>query len=229
MTMSPHLVDAAPPAGTDHGDPNPVADSGETVDERRPLVDLFRDLRTSSSGLSVREAARRQLVYGPNTLTRRTARRWPRELLGQFTQPLAILLALAAVLAWIGGTPALAVAVVAVILLNAGFAFVQEMQAERAVEALAAFLPATARVVRDEVRSEIAARDLVPGDVLIVAEGDRVCADARIIDGTVTLDLSALTGESLPVTRSAEPDQSGTSLLDATDLLFSGTTCTVVR
>jgi hypothetical protein len=45
MTMSPHLVDAAPPAGTDHGDPNPVADSGETVDERRPLVDLFRDLR----------------------------------------------------------------------------------------------------------------------------------------------------------------------------------------
>jgi P-type E1-E2 ATPase len=65
--------------------------------------------------------------------------------------------------------------------------------------------------------------------VLIVAEGDRVCADARIIDGTVTLDLSALTGESLPVTRSAEPDQSGTSLLDATDLLFSGTTCTVVR
>ena len=120
MTTSPHLVDTAPLASTPHGGRDPAPDSGETVDERRPLVDLFRDLRTSGAGLSVREAGRRQLVYGPNTLTRRAGRRWPGELLGQFTQPLAILLALAAVLAWVGGTPALAVAVVAVILLNAG-------------------------------------------------------------------------------------------------------------
>jgi calcium-translocating P-type ATPase len=225
MTMSPHLVDT-PPAGADHPTLGPAPDGGETINERRPLTDLFRDLRTSRSGLSMREAARRQLVYGPNMLTRRTGRHWPRELLGQFTQPLAILLALAAALAWVGGTPALATAVVAVILLNAGFAFVQEMQAERAVEALAAFLPATAGVVRDGARSQIAARELVPGDVLVVGEGDRVCADARIIDGTVTLDLSALTGESLPVTRSAEPDEARASLLDATDLVFSGTTCT---
>ncbi|SNQ48563.1 hypothetical protein FRACA_260016 [Frankia canadensis] len=92
------------------------------------------------------------------------------------------------------------------ILLNAGFAFVQEMQAERAVDALASFLPATARVVRDGASAEIAARDLVPGDVLIVAEGERVCADTRITDGTVLLDLSALTGESLPASRSADED-----------------------
>ncbi len=226
MTLSSYRVPDAGPASTDNRVPVANLTDGETVDGRRPLVELFRDLRTSASGLSVREAGRRQLAYGPNTLTRRTGRRWPGELLGQFTQPLAILLALAAVLAWVGGTPALAIAVVAVILLNAGFAFVQEMQAERAVEALAAFLPATAQVVRDGVRSQIAARDLVPGDVLVVAEGDRVCADARIIDGAVTLDLSALTGESLPVNRSAEPDQAGTSLLEAADLVFSGTTCT---
>lgn len=201
-------------------------DDAEQTDERRPADDLFRDLRTSRSGLTAREAARRQLVYGPNTLTRAGGRRWPGELLAQFTQPLAILLALAAVLAWIGGTPALSIAVVAVILLNAGFAFVQEMQAERAVEALAAFLPPTARVVRDRVRSDIEAKDLVPGDILIVAEGDRICADARIIEGTVTLDLSSLTGESLPVTRSPEPSPNDVSLLEAHELLFSGTTCT---
>jgi calcium-translocating P-type ATPase len=206
--------------------PGPAAPSAETVDGRRPLVDLFHDLRTSPSGLTAREAAHRQVVYGPNELTRRTGRRWPRQLLAQFTQPLAILLALAAVLAWVGGAPALAVAVVAVILLNAGFAFVQEMQAERAVEALAAFLPATARVVRDGVHSEIAARDLVPGDVLIITEGDRVCADARIIDGGLVLDLSALTGESLPVSRSGEPANTSLALIDATDMVFSGTTCT---
>lgn len=179
-------------------------DEAEQTDERRPADDLFRDLRTSRAGLTSREAAGRQLAYGPNTLTRAGGRRWPGELL-----TLAILLALAAVLAWVGGTPALSIAVVAVILLNAGFAFVQEMQAERAVEALAAFLPPTARVVRDRVRSDIEAKDLVPGDVLIVAEGDRVCADARIIEGTVTLDLSSLTGESLPVSRSPEPSTKG--------------------
>jgi calcium-translocating P-type ATPase len=202
------------------------AGGAEAVDERQPLAELFRDLRTSPAGLSEREIARRRLAYGANELTRRGARRWPRELLDQFTQPLAILLAVAAVLAWFGGMPALSIAVVAVILLNAGFAFVQETQAERAVEALAAFLPATALVVRDGVRGVVRARDLVPGDVLIVAEGDRVSADARIIDGEVLLDLSSLTGESLPVSRSAEPAVEAGSLLEAHELVFSGSTCT---
>jgi calcium-translocating P-type ATPase len=201
-------------------------DVAQDNDQRRPVAEVYRDLRTSSAGLGGREAARRLVVYGPNELTRRGGRRWPGELLSQFTQPLALLLTLAAILAWVGGTPALSVAVVAVIILNAAFAFAQEMQAERAVEALAGFLPAMARVVRDGVRTEVAARDLVPGDVLIVAEGDRVCADARIIDGTVQLDLSALTGESLPVSRSAEPGALTGSLLAARDLVFSGTNCT---
>ena len=224
MTRSSHTDEreAHPPGEPDNAE---QADNAEEADERRQPAELFRDLRTSPSGLTGREATRRQLVYGPNVLTRSGGRRWPGELLSQFTQPLAILLALAAVLAWAGGTPALSVAVVAVILLNAGFAFVQEMQAERAVEALAAFLPPTARVVRDEVRCEIPARDLVPGDILVVSEGDRVCADARIIEGTVTLDLSSLTGESLPVTRSPEPSDPTGSLLEAHELVFSGTTC----
>lgn len=198
MVRSPGIDKPVPSAAPD-------PDNAEDADERRQPAELFRDLRTSRQGLATKEADRRQLVYGPNELTRRGGPRWPGELLAQFTQPLAILLALAAVLAWLGGTPALSIAVVAVILLNAGFAFVQEMQAERAVEALAACLPATARVVRGGTRCEIAARDLVPGDILIVAEGDRVCADARIVDGTVQLDLSALTGESLPVSRSCDP------------------------
>ena len=207
------------------GSPDKDLDPEQDVDAQRSLAELFRNLRTTAQGLAGREAARRLVVYGANELTRKGGRRWPGELLAQFTQPLAILLALAAVLSWAGGTPALSFAVVAVILLNAGFAFVQEMQAERAVEALAAFLPANARVIRDGVRCEIPARDLVPGDVLIISEGDRVCADARIIDGTVTVDLSALTGESLPVTRAGETSAVIGPLLEATDLVFSGTVC----
>ncbi|GIF45070.1 cation-translocating P-type ATPase [Actinoplanes xinjiangensis] len=202
-------------------------DSAEReVNAREPLTDLFRDLHTSPQGLAGREAARRTVVYGANELARRTGRRWPAELLAQFTQPLAILLAVAAGLAWAGGTPALALAVVAVILLNAGFAFVQEMQAEHAVDALAAFLPATAQVIRDGIRTEIPARELVPGDVLIIAEGERISADARIISGAVTVDLSALTGESVPAARGAGPTGNTGSMLDAHDLVFSGTTCT---
>ena len=90
------------------------------------------------------------------------------------------------------------------IVLNAGFAFIQELQAERAVEALAAYLPTHARVMRDGQKVEVEARTLVPGDVLLIEEGDRICADARMIDGDIEVDLSTLTGESLPASRSAD-------------------------
>ncbi len=199
----------------------------DDADPLRPLSELYRNLRTSPRGLTSREAAHRLLVYGPNELRRRGGAQWPRELLAQFTQPLAVLLAGAAALAWIGGTPALSIAVVAVIVLNAGFAFVQEMQAEHAVDTLAAYLPATVRVLRDGALCQIAARDLVPGDVQLVSEGDRVCADARIIDGYALLDMSALTGESEPVRREViRGGPMSSALLQARDFVFTGTMCT---
>ncbi len=202
-----------------------VADTAP--DPREPLVLLFRDLRCSEVGLTGREAQRRLVAYGPNELAGRTGRRWPRELLNQITHPLALLLLLvAAALAWLAGIPVLTAAIVAVIVLNAGFAFVQELQAERAVEALAAYLPSRARVLRDSHRVEVEARTLVPGDVLVIEEGDRVCADARLIDGDLEVDLSTLTGESLPAARSADLVDTTGPVLEARNLVFSGTTCT---
>ncbi|MET0420016.1 MAG: cation-transporting P-type ATPase [Actinoplanes sp.] len=198
----------------------------DPVDGRSPPPELFRDLRSQPTGLSAREAARRLTVYGHNELSRRKHVRWPGQLAAQFTQPLALLLLVAAALAWLGGIPSLAVAVVAVILLNAAFAFAPEMQAERAVEALAAYLPATARVLRDGAPVEAPARDLVPGDVVIVGEGDRISADARLIDGDLTVDLSALNGESVPAERSADAAVVPGPLLEASELIVSGTACT---
>jgi calcium-translocating P-type ATPase len=195
-------------------------------DPRLPVELLLRDLRAARDGLSQREADRRLAAYGPNELHRRHHRSWPRELLSQLVHPLALLLWLAAALSLLAGTVSLAVAIIVVILLNAVFAFVQEQQAERAVEALAAYLPARATVLRDGRRRTIEARALVPGDVLQVSEGDRVCADARLLDGAVEVDLSALTGESLPAYRSAELTDLSGALLDARDLVFSGTSCT---
>ncbi|HEX5293579.1 MAG TPA: cation-transporting P-type ATPase [Streptosporangiaceae bacterium] len=196
------------------------------ADPLEPLPSLLRDLRTSQEGLTAREAARRLVAYGPNELARRTGRRWPRELAQQLFHPLALLLAAAAALAWASGTPRLAIAIAAVIVLNAVFAFAQEMQAERAVEALAAFLPERARVIRDGTELEIPARELVPGDLLAVTEGDRICADARIMAGAVEVDLSTVTGESAPVSRRADAGDSRVPLLEAENLLSSGTTCT---
>jgi calcium-translocating P-type ATPase len=191
-----------------------------------PLRHLYRDLRTSPRGLSNREAARRLVAYGPNELRRRGKRTWPKELAQQLTHPLALLLWAAAALALLADTAMLAAAIVGVILLNAGFAFWQEQQAERAVEALAGYLPHRASVLRDGHRCVVEVRDLVPGDVIFVEEGDAISADARLLDGALDVDLSALTGESVPVERYARaPDRDG-DLLSAPDLIFSGTVCT---
>ncbi len=199
---------------------------GRGVDPEERLELLLRDLRTSKTGLGRREAQRRLLQFGPNRLERRQERRWLPELTHQLTHPLALLLWAAAGLAWIAGILAVAVAIVIVIAINAAFAFVQEMQAERAVEALAAYLPERARVLRDGNREEIAASELVPGDVVLLEEGERISADARLLEGAIEVDISTLTGESMPVLRSASYLDAGVPPLQARDLVFSGTTCT---
>jgi magnesium-transporting ATPase (P-type) len=106
------------------------------VDAREPVERLLRDLRSSLTGLTAREAARRLQVSGPNALPEHRGRRWPLEVLRQLVHPLALLLWVAAGLAWVAGTSDLAIAIVGVILLNGLLAFIQEQQAEKAVEAL---------------------------------------------------------------------------------------------
>ncbi|MFC4944932.1 cation-translocating P-type ATPase [Pseudonocardia sp. GCM10023141] len=203
--------------------PEPAAT--QPPDPREPIARLLRDLRSAPDGLSAREAARRLERYGPNTLRVRGGRTWPRALARQFTHPLALLLLLAAVLAVVAGTPALAWAILAVVVLNAVFAFVQEHQAGRAVEALGRYLPPHASVRRDGIVGSVAASDLVPGDVLVLAEGDRIPADARLLVGDLEIDASALSGESAAVDRSATAVDDATRRLDSPVLVWSGTGC----
>ncbi len=187
---------------------------------------LMRDLRSSPHGLSAAEAHRRLLQYGPNELRRRGGPQWPGELARQLTHPLALLLWLAAALSFAVGSDTVAIAVLLVIALNALFAFVQEMQAERAVEALAQFLPQQVTVLRGGAPSEVLAANLVPGDVVVVQEGDRIAADMRLISGAVEVDLSTLTGESATALRSAKLIDPAVPRIAARDLLFSGTSAT---
>ncbi|MFN8163353.1 MAG: cation-transporting P-type ATPase [Solirubrobacterales bacterium] len=211
---------------------NPVASppgapgGGPAIDPEERIDLLLRDLRASRDGLSEREAERRLLTYGPNRLQRRKTRHWPGQMMRQLTHPLALLLWGAAALAAIAGITPVAIAVVIVIVLNAGFAFVQELQAERAVEALQDYLPAQAQVIRDGRPRQIEAALLVPGDLLLIEEGSRISADAHILSGALEVDLSTLTGESVPVSRSSRSSGTRTPLLQAQELVFSGTSCT---
>ncbi|MGW4720168.1 cation-translocating P-type ATPase [Nocardia sp. NPDC004260] len=202
------------------------AEPGLRVDPTERIDLLLRDLRGSRRGLTTREAERRLIHYGPNMLRRRGRRTWPRDLARQFTHPLALLLWAAAALAGAVGIVPVAIAIVVVIMINAAFAFAQERHAEQAVEALAAYLPMRARVVRDGQVAEVEATGVVPGDVLVITEGDRICADARLLDGGIEVDLSELTGESMPVYRSADAVDAGVPLAQARELVFSGTSCT---
>ena len=212
---------AVPPSGALSTD-----EASFAPDPQEPLERLLRDLRGRPEGLSERESARRLVVFGPNRLLRRGKRNWPGELGRQFVHPLALLLWLAAALAFATGTAALAVAILAVIVLNALFAFFQERHAERAVEALSAYLPARARVLREGAEVLVDAALLVPGDVMVVREGDRVSADGRLLSGSVEMDMSTLTGESLPVFRSADVHPFvKLPLLQARDVVFSGSSC----
>jgi len=164
------------------------------------------------------------VIFGPDELRRRGRRRLLRELLRQFTHPLPLWLA--AALAYIAGTLVHAEAIIAVIVLNAVLAFVHKQQAERAVEALGTYLPPHGTIVRDGHHRQVPASAVVPGDVVVVEEGDRISADARLLNGDVEGDMSALTGESTPASRVAGPTDARAPLLEAQDVVFSGTTCT---
>jgi calcium-translocating P-type ATPase len=196
------------------------------VDPEEAVAQLFVDLRTQADGLDEREAERRLQQVGPNEIRAETGPHWWHSLLEQLVHPLALLLWVAAGLSLVTGVISLAVAIVVVIVLNAAFAFAQERQAEHATEALRDLLPPHARVRRGGTLVEIDATALVPGDLLLLAEGDRLSADARVIAGAVEVDMSPLTGESQPVTRSADRSQPAAALLEAEDLVFAGTLCT---
>jgi calcium-translocating P-type ATPase len=198
----------------------------DSLDPEEAVGLLLRDLRASPDGLSSSEAQRRALQYGPNELRRRGGLRWPSELAAQLTHPLALLLWAAAGLSFAVGNSVIGIAVLLVILLNAAFALAQELQAERAVEALSGYLPHKATVMRDGHPVALDVSELVPGDVVVLEEGERVPADVRLVAGALELDMSTLTGESVPVLRAADLVDVGVPRLAARDLAFMGATCT---
>ncbi|MGC0336065.1 cation-translocating P-type ATPase [Streptomyces sp. SLBN-8D4] len=195
-------------------------------------ADVFSALDTTRRGLAPAQAAERLERYGPNELPRTRRRPVWRDLAAQFTDLFAVVLLVASGITFLAyglqeprdaGTLQLAVAILAVVVLNAGIGFAQEYSAERTAQALAAMVPHACRVLRGGERLEVPARDLVPGDVVVLEAGDAVSADGRVVEAhELAVDNAPLTGESNAVGRTAEPVAAGPAL-QARNCVFMGT------
>ena len=157
-------------------------------------------------GLTTAEAARRLADSGPNLLPAPRRPSSLRVLAGEVTHFFALLLWVAAGLAFIAGMPQLGVAIIVVVLVNGVFAFVQEQRAERAAERLGEMLPRRVTVLRDGLPVNVDASDIVPGDLVALSAGDRIPADGAVAEADgLLIDESMLTGESVAVA----PDEGG--------------------
>ncbi|MEO1062960.1 MAG: cation-translocating P-type ATPase [Actinomycetota bacterium] len=187
-----------------------------------------------SLGLSEADVVDRRARFGPNELAEReTTSRWLL-FLEQFRSPLVLLLfgAIAiSVLAWAledeGGLPVDAIVIAVIVLLNAVIGFAQERRADDAVAALRRMTAPEATVVRDGDTVRIPASEVVPGDVLVLAEGDAVAADGRVIESAgLRVAEAALTGESQPVAKTTAAVDADAALGDRVGMVFSGTSVT---
>ncbi|QGX46791.1 HAD-IC family P-type ATPase [Streptococcus equinus] len=188
--------------------------------------DVYKAAATQSSGLSHKQVEERQKQYGPNRLKEAEKEPVIVTFIRNFTSLMAILL-------WVGGAVAilshsveLGLAIWFVNIINGVFSFVQEYRASQATEALKKMLPSYARVIRDGQEEKVLAEELVPGDLVLIEEGDRISADGRVIFATdLQVNQSALTGESNPVYKNSEADTNAQkTALEYDNMVFAGTT-----
>jgi len=204
----------------------------DTSPYQQPVREVLDGLRTDPHlGLSEQEASTRLERFGQNELA--PARKVPewRKFLAEFQNPLVILLLVATAISagvWLyereAAAPYEAIAILAVVLLNAGMGYIQEARAESALAALKNMAAARSHVIRDGVRRSVPASEIVPGDIILIEEGDTIPADARVIQSaSLKTAEAALTGESLPVSKDPAPIEVDVALGDRDNMLFSGT------
>jgi len=212
-----------------------TAPQAQAAPYRQPVDAVLAGLGTDARlGLSSEEARRRLARCGRNELAAEKPVPGWRKFLAQFQDVLVLLLLAAALVSaglWLAerdaALPYEALAILAIVLLNALMGYVQQARAERAVAALRQMSAAQARVVREGTQQGIPAAELVPGDIILLEEGDTVPADARVIHSTALQTAeAALTGESLPVPKDSDAIAGEVGLGDRGNMVFSGTAVT---
>jgi Ca2+-transporting ATPase len=193
----------------------------------------------AARGLSCGEVHRRLETYGPNRLQSAPETPWWRRLIEQFHNFLVIILLVATVISmveWLlqepreAALPYEAIVILAIVVLNALLGFFQEARAERSVRALMALAAPESTVVRDGERQRIPAEEIVPGDIVLVEAGDKIPADARIVEeANLHTDEAPLTGESMPVPKDARLIDGDIGIGDRRNILYSSTVATYGR
>ena len=188
-------------------------------------VEAYTLMNSSMEGLSEVQVKERIEKYGKNEIASKKETPMIKKLFSNFTSLMALLLWGSGLLAILSGTIELGISIFCVNLINGFFSFFQEFKAEKATNALAKIMPSYARVVRNGKEVKILAEEIVPGDIMILEEGDRICGDARILRcSDFQVDQSTLTGESNPIRKNFEALKEEVSYLEAENMIFTGTT-----
>lgn len=192
--------------------------------------DVMRTLKTDLKGLSVEEAKRRLEEFGPNELEKAKRKSPVKIFVEQFKSILIIILLIATALSMFAGEMVDALFILAIVIACAVLGFTQEYKAEKALEALKKMTAPSALVLRDGKELEIQTREIVPGDVILLHTGDKVSADARLIEAAnLKTDEAPLTGESTSVDKNVNPMPEDTLVADRKDMVFTGTAVTYGR
>ncbi|MBL7055146.1 cation-translocating P-type ATPase [Candidatus Woesearchaeota archaeon] len=187
----------------------------------------IKSLKSSENGLTKNEAKKRLEEFGYNELQKEKKLTAITIFLSQFKNALILLLIFAGFLSLFLGEKIESIAIFGIVLLNAILGFIQEYKAEKAIEALEKISAPTAKVLRDGKEQKIPAREVVPGDILLLEAGDIVPADSRLIElSSLKIDEASLTGESFPSKKVIEPFKLGISVADQENMAFMGTAVT---
>ena len=195
------------------------------------IEDTFKKIQSQSSGLTNTEVENRLKQYGANELqAARHISPWE-ILLEQFKNVLILILLGATVISLFLGHGIESIVIAVIVLFAVVLGFVQEYRAERAIDALREMAAPTATVLRDGVETKISARELVPGDIIILRTGDRIPADARLLESiNLQVEEAALTGESVPVEKNIKPlEDVDLSIGDRKNMIYAGTVVTYGR
>ncbi len=185
---------------------------------------VLDELLTNTNGLTSKESQQRLTTYGSNEIPEDKSVSIFYLILKQFKSWLVIILIIAAIISWIANHVLDAWVIVVVVFINAGIGFLQEYRADKAIASLRKMIVKTAKVLRDGKLTTVLSSQLVPGDVLVLEEGDSIPADGRIIHSKNLRTIeSSLTGESLPISKNIEICPKEAVLADRKNMVWKGT------
>lgn len=204
---------------------------GEAGEHYKKTVDeILKELNTTKKGLTTREASHRLKKFGPNEITRTKKLTKTKIFLNQFKNIMIFILMIASAFSLLIGHAIDSIIILTVVIFNSIFGFIQENKAEKSIEALRRLTSLKSIVIRDGKETEIDSKEIIPGDILVLEAGNKVPADARIIESSnLEIDESSLTGESMPVKKDGKRIESICPISEQSNIVFCGTIVTKGR